>query len=143
LDPDKTRRLEETWIKWGMGAPLVVLSSPYRSLLQPFLEYLNHLLALGDNHMVTIVIPEFVPAHWWQHLLHNQTALLIKGALLFRKDVIVTDVPYHLTHCGTSSASGGESPDAPHRSPAVSIRPRALDQRRGSERRYARHRARG
>ena len=96
LDPDKTRRLEEKWIKWGMGAPLVVLSSPYRSLLQPFLDYLNHLLALGDNHMVTIVIPEFVPKHWWQHLLHNQTALLIKGALLFRKNVVVTDVPYHL-----------------------------------------------
>ena len=96
LDPDKTRRLEEKWIKWGMGAPLVVLSSPYRSLLQPFLEYLDHLLALDDNHMVTIVIPEFVTAHWWQHLLHNQTAFLIKGTLLFRKNVVVTDVPYHL-----------------------------------------------
>jgi len=96
LDPDKTRRLEEKWIKWGMGAPLVVLSSPYRSLLHPFLEYLDQLLALGDNHMVTIVIPEFVPAKWWQHLLHNQTALLIKGALLFRKNVVVTNVPYHL-----------------------------------------------
>ena len=96
LDPDKTRRLEEKWIKWGMGAPLVVLSSPYRSLLQPFLEYLDHLLAFGDNHMVTIVIPEFVTAHWWQHLLHNQTAFLIKGTLLFRKNVVVTDVPYHL-----------------------------------------------
>ena len=96
LDPEKTRRLEEKWIKWGMGVPLVVLSSPYRSLLQPLLEYLNHLLALGDNHMVTIVIPEFVTKHWWQHLLHNQTAFLIKGTLLFRKNVVVTDVPYHL-----------------------------------------------
>ena len=76
--------------------PSVVLSSPYRSLLQPFLEYLDHLLALGDNHMVTIVIPEFVTKHWWQHLLHNQTAFLIKGTLLFRKNVVVTDVPYHL-----------------------------------------------
>jgi len=96
LDPDKTRRLEEKWIKWGLGVPLVVLTSPYRSLLQPFLEYLDHLVALGDNHMVTIVIPEFVTAHWWQHLLHNQTAFLIKGTLLFRKNVVVTDVPYHL-----------------------------------------------
>ena len=96
LDPEKTGRLEEKWMKWGMGVPLVVLSSPYRSLLQPFLEYLNHLLALGDNHMVTIVIPEFVTKHWWQHLLHNQTAFLIKGTLLFRKNVVVTDVPYHL-----------------------------------------------
>jgi amino acid transporter len=96
LDPEKTRRLEEKWMKWGMGVPLVVLSSPYRSLLQPFLDYLDHLLAIGENHMVTIVIPEFVTRHWWQHLLHNQTAFLIKGTLLFRKNVVVTDVPYHL-----------------------------------------------
>ena len=96
LDPDRTRRLEEKWGKWGLGVPLVVLTSPYRSLLNPFLEYINHLLALGSNHVVTIVIPEFVPARWWQHLLHNQTALLIKGALLFRKRVVVVDVPFHL-----------------------------------------------
>ena len=97
LDPEKTRRLEEKWGKWGCGLPLVVLTSPYRSLLTPFLEYVDHLLALGDNHVVTIIIPEFIPARWWQHLLHNQTALLIKGALLFRKNVVVSDVPYHLS----------------------------------------------
>jgi amino acid transporter len=97
LDPDKTRRLEEKWGKWGCGLPLVVLTSPYRSLLTPFLEYLDHQLAMGENHVVTIIIPEFIPARWWQHLLHNQTALLIKGALLFRKNVVVTDVPYHLS----------------------------------------------
>ncbi len=96
LDPEKTRRLEEKWGKWGCGAPLVVLTSPYRLLLAPLLEYVDHLLARGDNHMVTIVIPEFIPARWWQQLLHNQTALLIKGALLFRRNVVVTDVPYHL-----------------------------------------------
>jgi hypothetical protein len=61
------------------------------------LEYLDHLLAISDHHVVTIIIPEFIPARWWQHLLHNQTALLIKGALLFRKNVVVTDVPYHLS----------------------------------------------
>ena len=75
----------------------MVLTSPYRSLLTPFLDYLEHLLARGENHVVTIIIPEFIPARWWQHLLHNQTALMIKGALLFKKNVIVTDVPYHLT----------------------------------------------
>ena len=74
----------------------MVLTSPYRSLLTPFLDYVNHLLTVGENHVVTIVIPEFVPARWWQHLLHNQTALLIKGALLFRKGVVVVDVPFHL-----------------------------------------------
>ncbi|MBI4608384.1 MAG: APC family permease [Candidatus Rokubacteria bacterium] len=96
LDPDGTHKLEEKWVKWGCGVPLVVLTSPYRSLLGPFLDYLDHLQGQGQNHMVTIVLPEFIPARWWQHLLHNQTALLIKGALLFRKNVVVTDVPYHL-----------------------------------------------
>ena len=93
---ERTQKLEEKWGKWGLGVPLVVLTSPYRSLLTPFLDYVNHLLALSERQVVTIVIPEFVPARWWQHLLHNQTALLIKGALLFRKGVVVVDVPFHL-----------------------------------------------
>jgi amino acid transporter len=97
LDPERTQKLEEKWGKFGLGVPLVVLTSPYRSLLTPFLDYVNHLLAVGENPVVTIVIPEFVPARWWQHLLHNQTALLIKGALLFRKGVVVVDVPFHLS----------------------------------------------
>jgi amino acid transporter len=96
LDPERTRRLEEKWIKHGQGVPLVVLSSPYRSLLGPLLDYIDHLQARNGRHVVTMVIPEFIPARWWQQLLHNQTALLIKGALLFRKNVVVTDVPYHL-----------------------------------------------
>ncbi|MFQ5521192.1 MAG: APC family permease [Candidatus Methylomirabilia bacterium] len=96
LDSEKTYKLEEKWGKWGAGVPLVVLTSPYRSLLGPFLDYLNHIQGQGQNHVVTIVLPEFLPARWWQHLLHNQTALLVKGALLFRKNVVVTDVPYHL-----------------------------------------------
>ena len=97
-DPERTRRLEERWGKWGMGAPLVVLTSPYRSLLGPLVDYIDHLRQQAPDHMVTLVIPEFIPARWWQQLLHNQTALLIKGAMLFRKNVVVTDVPYHLKH---------------------------------------------
>jgi len=98
VDPERTHRLEDKWGKWGMGLPLIVLTSPYRSLLTPLLQYLDHLQAGDPQHVVTIIIPEFIPARWWQHLLHNQTALLIKGALLFRKNVVVTDVPYHLHH---------------------------------------------
>ncbi|HEX3178682.1 MAG TPA: APC family permease [Methylomirabilota bacterium] len=98
VDADRTRRLEERWGAWGLGTPLIVLHSPYRSLLKPFLEYVDHLLAVGGKEQyVTIILPEFVPARWWQHLLHNQTALLIKGAMLFRRRVIVADVPYHLS----------------------------------------------
>jgi amino acid transporter len=98
MDPERTRRLEEKWGVHGLGVPLVVLTSPYRSLLGPLVAYIDHLTAQPGRHVVTMVIPEFIPARWWQHLLHNQTALLIKGSLLFRKNVIVTDVPYHLKH---------------------------------------------
>jgi hypothetical protein len=98
VDSEATRRLEDRWGKWGNQMPLVVLRSPYRSVAGPFLDYLDHLQQQAPNQLVTIILPEFVPARWWQHLLHNQTALLIKGALLFRKGVIVTDVPYHLEH---------------------------------------------
>jgi amino acid transporter len=96
-DPERTRRLEERWGKWGLGAPLIVLNSPYRSLLGPLMDYIEQLQRQGgDNHVVTIVLPEFIPARWWQQILHNQTALLIKGQLLFRRNVVVTDVPHHL-----------------------------------------------
>jgi amino acid transporter len=97
-DPERTRKLEEKWGKWGMGVPLIVLSSPYRSLIGPLTEYVDTLQRLGPNHMVTLVLPEFLPARWWQQILHNQTALLIKGTFLFRKNVVITDVPHHLRH---------------------------------------------
>ncbi len=95
-DPVRTRRIVERWVTWGQGVPLVILPSPYRSTLGPLLQYIDRLRDGTQRHVLTIVLPEFIPARWWQHLLHNQTALLIKGALLFRKDVVVADVPYHL-----------------------------------------------
>jgi amino acid transporter len=95
-DPARTAKLEEKWARWGLEVPLVVLTSPYRSLLRPLLDYLDQIQSRGDDHVVTIVLPEFLPRRWWQHVLHNQTALLIKGALLFRKNTVVADVPYLL-----------------------------------------------
>jgi amino acid transporter len=97
-DPARTARLEEKWAKWGLGVPLVVLASPYRSILRPLLDYVDQIQSRGDDQMVTIVLPEFLPKKWWQHLLHNQTALPVKGALLFRKNTVVADVPYLLRH---------------------------------------------
>jgi amino acid transporter len=96
VDAEQRRRFEERWTRYADGMPLVVLHSPYRSVTGPLLDYLDLLRRQAPGGMVTIVLPEFVPARWWQHLLHNQTALLIKGALLFRKGVVVTSVPYHL-----------------------------------------------
>jgi amino acid transporter len=96
IDPSRTLRLEERWAKGGCGVPLVVLSSPYRSVLGPLFEYIERIRSQAPHGVITIVIPEFVPRHWWQHVLHNQTALLVKGAMLFRQGIVVVDVPFHL-----------------------------------------------
>ncbi len=94
IDESATQKLREKWAQWGTGINLVVLASPYRSLVRPLMRYINRLRQ--PDEVVTVVLPEFVPARWWQHLLHNQSSLLLKGALLFKKGIIVTSVPYHL-----------------------------------------------
>ena len=95
-DPAATEKVRAEWEEWGGGTRLDVLPSPYRSLMEPLLEYIDQLQTAKPHDYVTVVLPEFVPARWWQHLLHNQRALLIKGALLFRPRVVVTSVPFHL-----------------------------------------------
>ena len=96
VDPHVTDEIRKQWEQWGQGVPLVVLESPYRSLMEPLLEYVEQVDAERPNDFVTILLPEFVPARWWHHLLHNQRALLIKGALLFKPNTVVTSVPFHL-----------------------------------------------
>lgn len=81
------------WQEWEIGIPLEVLDSPYRSVIKVLVREVNA-LAKGPNDVVAVVIPEFLLPHWWQHLLHGQTALLIKTALLFQPNVIVIDVPF-------------------------------------------------
>jgi amino acid transporter len=96
FDEEATAKLREKWERWGAGVKLVVLPSPYRELTRPLLRYVNRLGRKNGNDIVTVVLPEFVPAKWWQHLLHNQSSLMLKGALLFTENVIVVSVPYHL-----------------------------------------------
>jgi amino acid transporter len=98
LDTAATERLRAKWAQWGSGIPLVVLSSPYRSLQQPLLQYIDEVDAMYDDDVLTIVLPEFVPSKWWQYMLHNQTGLQLKAALFFSKGRVVTSVPYHLEH---------------------------------------------
>jgi hypothetical protein len=93
---DATANLKDKWERWGGGVQLVVLPSPYRELTRPLLRYINRIRRENSNDMITVVLPEFIPAKWWQHVLHNQSSLLLKGSLLFKKGVIVTSVPYHL-----------------------------------------------
>jgi amino acid transporter len=98
FEEEATASLKEKWERWGAGVQLVVLPSPYRELTRPLLRHIHRLAKENADDIITVVLPEFIPARWWQHALHNQSSLLLKGSLLFRKGVIVTSVPYHLEH---------------------------------------------
>jgi amino acid transporter len=96
-DARATDQIRNDWETWGGRVTLVVLPSPYRSVMEPLLDYIRGVERDRPEDYVTVILPEFVPARWWQHLLHNQSALLIKGALLFRPNTVVTSVPFHLS----------------------------------------------
>src|SRR2546421_2824076 len=96
IDEEATNKLRGKWHQLGGGVELVVLASPYRSLVGPLIRYLDRRMKVHPDQMITVVLPEFIPSRWWQHLLHNQTSLMLKGALLFKPNVVVTSVPYHL-----------------------------------------------
>ena len=96
FEEEATASLKDKWELWGAGVQLVVLPSPYRELTRPLLKHIHRLARENHDDIITVVLPEFIPAKWWQHILHNQSSLLLKGSLLFRRGVIVTSVPYHL-----------------------------------------------
>ena len=98
FEEEATASLKDKWERWGAGVQLVVLPSPYRELTRPLLRHIGRLAKENSDTIITVVLPEFIPAKWWQHALHNQSSLLLKGSLLFKKGVIVTSVPYHLEH---------------------------------------------
>ncbi len=96
LEPEETALMKAQWEVWGGGVPLVILPSPYRSFLVPCLAYIGEIREKDPDGWVTVILSEVIPARWWQNLLHNHRALLLRAALLFKPGVIVTAVPYHL-----------------------------------------------
>jgi len=98
VDGKETARMRTEWDAWDIGVPLEVIPSPYRSVLRPLVEYVDNLRMVMPGELVTIVVPEVVPRRWWEHLLHNKTALYIRTAFLFRPNVVVTAVPYLVGH---------------------------------------------
>jgi amino acid transporter len=97
INPDETARVRQDWELWGNGIRMVILDSPYRLLLEPLLDYIDEIDARRQpNEIITIVVPQFVPRHWWHNLLHTQTAFLLRVVLLFRPGIVVTDVPYQV-----------------------------------------------
>lgn len=96
VDPAETKALREEWERRGIDVPLKVLDSPYREITRPIIEYVKGLRKESPRDAVSVIIPEYVVGHWYEHLLHNQSALRLKGRLLFTPGVMVTSVPYQL-----------------------------------------------
>jgi hypothetical protein len=96
VDDDVTERLMQQWDEAGIPVPLRVLSSPYREITRPIIEYVRDIRRRSPRDVVTVYIPEYVVGRWWEQLLHNQSALRIKGRLLFTPGVMVTSVPFQL-----------------------------------------------
>ncbi|MGA6826717.1 APC family permease [Nitrospira sp. NS4] len=97
VDKEETALIQIKWAQWGGGIPLIVVPSPYRSILGSLLDYIEDQRQQDPECWITVVVPEILPARWWQNILHNQRALMLKASLLFKDRVVLTDVPYHLT----------------------------------------------
>ncbi|MBA3724901.1 MAG: APC family permease [Armatimonadetes bacterium] len=95
-DPSTVENMKAQWDKFGGHLPLVILESPYRSLVEPLLEYIDQAVSEEPNHILTIIVPQAVAKHWWQTILHNNAATPIKMALASRKNVVITNVRYFL-----------------------------------------------
>lgn len=97
VDPKETQKVKDKWEHWGDGYRLVVLNSPYRLFLEPLLEYIDKISAVqAPNEIITIVVPQFVPKHWWTNLLHMRTAESLRKALMHRQNIVITEVPYQV-----------------------------------------------
>ncbi|OGO48583.1 MAG: permease [Chloroflexi bacterium RBG_16_63_12] len=96
-DPVETEKIKDKWEQWGDGIRLVVIDSPYRRLIEPLIDYIDEMAEERQpQEMLTIVVPQFVPAHWWQKFLHMNTAQILQQALLRKSDIVVMEVPYHV-----------------------------------------------
>jgi amino acid transporter len=107
VDPDETKVLKAEWDRRDIPVPLKVLDSPYREITRPVVEYVKGIRRTSPRDIVMVFIPEYVVGNWWEHLLHNQSALRLKGRLLFTPGVMVTSVPWQLE----SSEGLGDRPE--------------------------------
>lgn len=103
-DPASVEAVRRDWAEWGDHVPLTVIESPYRTIVQPLINYLDTVAASDPNATVMVFIPELVASRWWHGILHNQTALRLKAALLFRPGTVVVNVPYHLSAGAAATA---------------------------------------
>lgn len=104
IEPENTKEVQDEWQTWSQDVPLVIIPSPYRSLIGPLLDFLDQTdQEHNDDQLATVLLPEFIPTHWWQNLLHNQTANLLRLAILYRRRThqhtrAIIDIPFYLKH---------------------------------------------
>ena len=114
-DDEDREQIEKQWNEFKLDVPLEIVSSPYRELVEPVERFLDDLDVRWDNDTITVIIPEFVVGKWYEQILHNQSALLLKGKLLFREGIVVTSVPYHVNT--DNQQEGARSPGEAARRP--------------------------
>ena len=97
VNEEKSKKVLDKWKFYGEGVRLVMLESPYRLFLEPLVEYIEKIMAIcKSNELLTVVVPQFIPAHWWENLLHSQTALLLRFVLIFKPGLVIIEVPYQV-----------------------------------------------
>ncbi|MGH3380462.1 MAG: APC family permease, partial [Actinoallomurus sp.] len=96
VDPEETSKLQDEWDRLGLPVRMKVLDSPYREITRPFIDYIRKVRRKNPREVITVFLPEYVVGHWWEQILHNQSAIRLKGRLLFEPGVIVIRVPYQL-----------------------------------------------
>jgi hypothetical protein len=96
VEPAETEAVKAEWEARQIPVPLKILESPYREVTRPIIDYVRGIQRQSPRDLVAVYIPEYVVGRWWEQLLHNQSALRLKGRLLFTPGVMVTSVPYQL-----------------------------------------------
>jgi hypothetical protein len=105
VDDADTRQLQQEWEARDIPVPLTVVDSPYREITRPLIDYVKSARRESPRDVVTVFIPEYVVGKWWEHLLHNQSALRLKTRLLFEPGVMVTSVPWQLASTANKDMS--------------------------------------
>ena len=122
---DDVTELKKQWLEREISVPLTVVASPYREITRPVVDFVKRMRSENPNDIVTVYIPEYVLGHWWEQLLHNQSALRLKSRLLFQRRVVVASVPYQLQSAvGRQQAHPADKPPAqpPTQPPVDSVR---------------------
>lgn len=125
VDPAEMKALKAEWEKRGITVPLKILDSPYREITRPIIDYVKNLRRDSPRDVVSVIIPEYVVGHWYEHLLHNQSALRLKGRLLFTPGVMVTSVPYQLDSSEAAKKRPASGPSGTRRVRCAAARSRS------------------